>query len=86
MNDNEHKILAEFEQFYKRLPHHAYSLLVVKDTYHDSYNFYLEDVFGATYSNGLGSVSFDNLDEYKSVLKKLLTSGLPVEYRGFKEK
>ena len=85
MNDNGRKILGEFEQAYKRLPRHAYSLLVVKDAYHDTYNLYLQDVFGATYSNGLGSVSFGNLDEYKSVLKQLLTSGLPVEYRGFKE-
>ncbi|WP_448949529.1 hypothetical protein [Latilactobacillus sakei] len=83
MSDNGRKILELFVQAYKQMPRHTYSLLVVKDTYHDTYNFYLEDVFGATYSNRLGSVSFGNLDEYKSVLKKLLTSGLPVEYRGF---
>lgn len=83
MTDNERKILELFEQAYKKLPRHSYSLLVVKDTYHDTYNLYLQDVYGATYSNGLGSVSFDDLDEYKSVLKQLITSGLPVEYRGF---
>lgn len=83
MSDNGRKILELFVQAYKQMPRHTYSLLVVKDTYHDTYNFYLEDVFGAAYSNGLGSVPFDELDEYKSVLKKLLASGLPVEYRGF---
>lgn len=76
-------ILANFERLFKPTPGHSFTLLVVKDKFSKTYNFYLEDVAGATYSRGLGSVSFDNLDEYKSVLKKLLTSGLPVEYRGF---
>ncbi|QMU86617.1 hypothetical protein [Latilactobacillus sakei] len=76
-------ILANFERLFKPTPGHSFTLLVVKDKFSKTYNFYLEDVAGATYSRGLGSVSFDNLDEYKSVLKQLLTSGLPVEYRGF---
>ncbi|WP_208422084.1 hypothetical protein [Latilactobacillus fragifolii] len=85
MSDNERQILESFKQMYKKLPGHTYSLVVVKNVYDGSYNFFIDDVHGATWSNALGSVPFSELDEYKSVLKKLLASGLPVEYRGFKE-
>lgn len=83
MTDNERQILETFKLLYKKLPGHTYSLIVVKNVYHNAYNFFIGDVYGATWSNALGSVPFDDLDEYKSVLKKLLASGLPVEYRGF---
>lgn len=83
MTINERSILTTFEHLYKKIPRHNYSLLVVKYKYGETYNFFLEDVFGATYSIALGSVSFNDRDEYKSVLQKLLQSRLPVEYRGF---
>lgn len=76
-------ILASFEHLYKKKPGHSYSLLVVKDMSHSTYNFYLEEHDGATYSHGLGSIDFDQLDEYKNTLRKLLDSKLKVEYRGF---
>ncbi|WDC92358.1 hypothetical protein PSR33_02065 [Latilactobacillus curvatus] len=83
MSDNERQILESFKQMYKKLHGHTYSLVIVKNVYDENYNFFIENVRGATWSNALGSVPFDDLDEYKSVLKKLLASGLPVEYRGF---
>lgn len=76
-------ILASFNQLYKKKPGHSYSLLVVKDSFSSAYNFYLEDVAGATYSRGLGSVAFDELNEYKDTLRKLLDSKVKIEYRGF---
>ncbi|WP_208422186.1 hypothetical protein [Latilactobacillus fragifolii] len=83
MTINEHSILAKFEHLYKKMSKHTYSLLIVKNKFNNVYNFFLEDVFGATWSNALGSVLFSDLDAYKNVLKKLLASGLPIEYRGF---
>lgn len=85
MTDNERKILETFKRLYKKLHGHTYALVVVKNIYDESYNFFIDNVHGATWSNALGSVPFNDLDEYKSVLKKLLATGLPVEYRGFKE-
>lgn len=76
-------ILASFNQLYKKKPGHSYSLLVVKDSFSSAYNFYLEEIDGATYSHGLGSISFDQIDEYKGTLRQLLDSKLKVEYRGF---
>lgn len=76
-------ILAAFEHLYKKKPGHSYSILLVKDRFGSTYNFYLEEHDGATYSHGLGSISFDQLDEYKETLRRLLDSKLKVEYRGF---
>lgn len=77
-------ILASFKRLYnKKKPGHSYSLLVVKDSFGSAYNFYLEELDGATYSHGLGSITFDKIDEYKDTLRQLLDSKLKVEYRGF---
>lgn len=76
-------ILANFERLFKPTPGHSFTLLVVKDKFNKTYNFYLEDVAGATYSRGLGSINFDKLDDYKDTLQQLLDSKLKVEYRGF---
>lgn len=76
-------ILASFNQLYKKKPGHSYSLLVVKDSFSSAYNFYLEEIDGATYSHGLGSIDFDDLVEYKDTLRKLLDSKVKIEYRGF---
>lgn len=76
-------ILASFNQLYKKKPGHSYSLLVVKDSFSSAYNFYLEEIDGATYSHGLGSIDFDDLVEYKDALRELLDSKLKIEYRGF---
>lgn len=76
-------ILANFERLFKPTPGHSFTLLVVKDKFSKTYNFYLEDVAGATYSRGLGSVAFDELNEYKDTLRNLLDSKLKIEYRGF---
>ncbi|MFL2063871.1 hypothetical protein ACEN4E_07895 [Latilactobacillus sakei] len=76
-------ILASFNQLYKKKPGHSYSLLVVKDSFSSAYNFYLEEIDGATYSHGLGSVLFDQPEAYKVTLRKLLDNKLQVEYRGF---
>ncbi|WP_409043243.1 hypothetical protein NON14_08040 [Latilactobacillus sakei] len=51
--------------------------------FHSTYNFYLEELDGATYSHGLGSIDFNQIDEYKHTLRKFLDSKLKVEYRGF---
>ncbi|WP_300562782.1 hypothetical protein [Companilactobacillus sp.] len=83
MTDNERHIIEAFKRYYKKSPRHSYSLLVVKDRFNDTYNFYLEEVDGATYSHGLGSIDFDQLDEYKNTLRRLMGSKLKVEYRGF---
>lgn len=76
-------ILASFKHLYKKKPGHSYSILVVKDKFGSTYNFYLEELDGATYSHGLGSIDFDQIDEYKDTLRKFLDSKLKVEYRGF---
>lgn len=76
-------ILANFERLFKTTPGHSFTLLVVKDRFGSTYNFYLEELDGATYSHGLGSIDFDQIDEYKVTLRKLLDSKLKVEYRGF---
>lgn len=83
MTDNEKCIIEAFTRYYKKSPRHSYSLLVIKDRFHDTYNFYLEEVDGANYSHGLGSIAFDALVEYKDTLRKLLDSKLKIEYRGF---
>lgn len=86
MTDNEKHIVEAFKRYYKKSPRHSYSLLVVKDQFNDTYNFYLEEVNGATYSHGLGVVAFERIEEYKDVLRKLLDNKMKVEYRGFKHK
>lgn len=78
MTDDEKHIIATFNQLYKKKPGHSYSLLVVKDRFNDTYNFYLEESDGATYSHGLGSVGFDNRDEYKETLQQLLGDKLQI--------
>lgn len=83
MTDNERRIIEAFKRYYKKSPRHSYSLLVVKDRFHDAYNFYLEETDGATYSHGLGVVAFEQLEEYKAVLRKLLDNNIKVEYRQF---
>ncbi|MEJ1313685.1 hypothetical protein QY885_06155 [Latilactobacillus sakei] len=37
-------ILANFERLFKPTPGHSFTLLVVKDKFSKTYNFYLEDV------------------------------------------
>lgn len=83
MTDDEKYIIEAFKRYYKKSPSHSYSLLVVKDLFYDTYNFYLEEIDGATYSHGLGSVGFDNRDEYKETLQQLLGDKLQIGYRGF---
>lgn len=83
MTDNEKHIVEAFKRYYKKSPRHSYSLLVIKDRFHDTYNFYLEEIDGATYSHGLVSIDFDALVEYKNTLRKLLDSKVKIEYRGF---
>lgn len=83
MTDDEKHIIEAFKQYYKKSPRHSYSLLVVKDQFNGTYNFYLEESDGATYSHGLGSVLFDQPEAYKVTLRKLLDNKLQVEYRGF---
>lgn len=83
MTDNERHIIEAFKRYYKKSPRHSYSLLVVKDRFHDTYNFYLEEIDGATYSHGLGVVTFEQLEEYKSVLRVLLNMESSIEYRMF---
>ncbi|MCP8875255.1 hypothetical protein LOX52_03360 [Latilactobacillus curvatus] len=56
---------------------------VVKDRFNEPYNFYLEEMDGATYSHGLGVVAFERVEEYKNVLRKLLDNNIKVEYRQF---
>ena len=83
MTDNERHIIEAFKRYYKKSPRQSYSLLVVKDRFNDTYNFYLEEVDGATYSHGLGVVAFERVEEYKNVLRKLLDNNIKVEYRQF---
>ncbi len=76
-------ILANFERLFKPTPGHSFTLLVVKDKFGSTYNFYLEELAGANYSHGLGSIDFDDLVEYKDALRELLDSKVKIEYRGF---
>lgn len=86
MNQYQKELLLNYQHYYQKQPGHSYQLIVVKYWFGETYNFFLTDLHGATYSYALVSIPFQAVTAYKTALKALLVAtDLPIEYHGFKK-